>query len=126
MLCCPSAGDCPAPLQPEIFFFLLMPPIIFEAGYTLKRVRLPSGPVAHNDHDCFYCLQRRFFHNIFTILLFAVVGTVISTFVVGLLCFAFAKAGVVNLATDSPLQSLLFGALISAGNPPQLHHAMLS
>jgi NhaP-type Na+/H+ or K+/H+ antiporter len=51
-----------------------------------------------------------------SILLFAVLGTVVSTFVVGFLVYGFARAGVVNVATDSPLQSLLFGALISAGN----------
>ncbi len=42
-------------------------------------------------------------------------GTVISTFVVGMFVYAVANMGIVNIATDSPLQSLLFGALISAG-----------
>ena len=118
--------------DPETFFFLLLPPIIFEAGYTLKR--------------------KNFFRNITTILLFAVVGTLISTFLVGCVCrcrrllrctpaalpalllpavlplhshpappryltFGIGKAGVVDIDTDSPLEALLFGALISAVDP---------
>lgn len=47
--------------------------------------------------------------------MFAVLGTVVSTFVVGMFCYTLAIAGLVSLDTESPLQSLLFGALISAG-----------
>lgn len=37
--------------QPDVFFFLLMPPIIFEAGYTLKRVCTSS-------HGIFFSLYK--------------------------------------------------------------------
>jgi len=83
--------------NPLIFFFVLLPPIIFEAGYTLKK--------------------KRFFGNITSIALFAVVGTFISTFVVGILTYACAVIGLIGIDTDSMLQALLFGSLISSVDP---------
>lgn len=49
--------------EPQMFFFLLLPPIIFEAGYSLKK--------------------KDFFANFWTVSLYAVFGTIISTFVIG-------------------------------------------
>lgn len=83
--------------EPEIFYFLLLPPIIFEAGFTLRK--------------------KRFFSNIATILMFAVLGTLVSTFVVGFLTFACGKAGIISIDTEDPMEALLFGALISAVDP---------
>jgi len=83
--------------QPHVFFFLLLPPIVFDAGFSVKK--------------------RLFFDNLPSILLFAVFGTIISTFVVGLLTFAAARAGLIGIDGSSPLQSLLFGALISSVDP---------
>ena len=83
--------------SPELFFFLLLPPIIFEAGYTLRR--------------------KNFFRNLGTITMYAVVGTLISTFVVGYFTYACARAGIVDVDATNPMEALLFGALISAVDP---------
>ncbi len=83
--------------NPEMFFFLLLPPIIFHAGYTVEK--------------------QQFFHNIGTISLFAVFGTIVSTFVVGWLCYAAAYKGLINVSYDDPLEPFMFGALISAVDP---------
>jgi sodium/hydrogen exchanger 8 len=84
--------------SPEIFFFFLLPPIIFEAGYSLD--------------------SKGFFQNIGAITLYAVVGTMISTFVVGILCFYAAKVGLIrDIDRENPMEALLFGALISAVDP---------
>ena len=45
--------------DPEVFFYVMLPPIIFDAGYALKR--------------------RLFIVNIVPILTFAIVGTLIAT-----------------------------------------------
>jgi sodium/hydrogen exchanger 8 len=84
--------------SPEFFFFVLLPPIIFEAGYALEK--------------------KRFFENIGAITLYAVFGTIISTFTVGMLTFLCAKLGLIDgVSTTNPMESLLFGALISAVDP---------
>ena len=84
--------------SPELFFFFLLPPIIFEAGYSLDR--------------------KGFFQNIGAITLYAVVGTMISTFAVGILCFYAAKVGLIrDIDVENPMEALLFGALISAVDP---------
>lgn len=86
------------PQSPEVFFFVLLPPIIFEAGYSLKK--------------------KDFFDNIGAITMFAMVGTIISTFVVGGLSFYAAQAGIINnIDKKNPMEALLFGALISAVDP---------
>uniref|UniRef100_K3X4D0 Sodium/hydrogen exchanger n=1 Tax=Globisporangium ultimum (strain ATCC 200006 / CBS 805.95 / DAOM BR144) TaxID=431595 RepID=K3X4D0_GLOUD len=80
-----------------MFYFLLLPPIIFEAGYSLHR--------------------KRFFNNFNTILLFAVLGTMVSTFIIGFLTYYAGKWGWIQIDSSSPLEALLFGALISAVDP---------
>jgi len=84
--------------SPEFFFFVLLPPIIFEAGYSLEK--------------------KAFFQNIGTITLYAMFGTIISTFVVGTLTFQFAVRGwITGISKTNPMEALLFGSLISAVDP---------
>ena len=83
--------------EPEMFFFILLPPIIFEAGYTLKK--------------------KEFFANFWTISLFAVAGTIVSTFIIGYLVYFVGLTGLVDIDTTSPMEALLFGSLISAVDP---------
>jgi len=83
--------------QPQVFFFILLPPIVFDAGFSIKK--------------------RLFFDNLPSILLFAVFGTIISTFVIGILTFGAARANMIHIDASTPLQSLLFGALISSVDP---------
>jgi solute carrier family 9 (sodium/hydrogen exchanger), member 8 len=83
--------------DPELFFFLLLPPIIFEAAYSLKK--------------------KDFFANFWSISLYAIFGTIISTFVIGYLVYWIGLMGVVNIDTSSPMEALVFGSLISAVDP---------
>ncbi|KAF1336666.1 Sodium/hydrogen exchanger 3, partial [Globisporangium splendens] len=52
-----------------------------------------------------------------TILLFAVLGTMVSTFIIGFLTYYAGKWGWIQIDSSSPLEALLFGALISAVDP---------
>uniref|UniRef100_A0AAR2LHN4 Sodium/hydrogen exchanger n=1 Tax=Pygocentrus nattereri TaxID=42514 RepID=A0AAR2LHN4_PYGNA len=86
--------------DPEVFFNVLLPPIIFHAGYSLKR--------------------RHFFRNLGSILSYAFVGTVISSFVIGVVmygCVALMSA-LGHLGGDFFFTDcLFFGAIISATDP---------
>uniref|UniRef100_A0A672ZVH1 Sodium/hydrogen exchanger n=1 Tax=Sphaeramia orbicularis TaxID=375764 RepID=A0A672ZVH1_9TELE len=86
--------------DPEVFFNILLPPIIFHAGYSLKR--------------------RHFFRNIGSILAYAFMGTVISCFVIGLIMYGFVSFMKVvgQLGGDFYFTDcLFFGAIVSATDP---------
>ncbi|KAJ7546184.1 hypothetical protein O6H91_08G029000 [Diphasiastrum complanatum] len=83
----------------QAFFYGLLPIIIFNAGYSLKK--------------------KDFFRNFTTIILFAVAGTVISALIYGLLTYFLYLGGLVtHMNSQSPLlESLMFGSLVSAIDP---------
>lgn len=87
----------------------------------VKPHNLPSYlKQSHLDHtEAGYSLkQKDFFANIGAITLYAMVGTIISTFTVGLLSFYCAKQGLIkDIDKENPMEALLFGALISAVDP---------
>ncbi|KAJ6249921.1 hypothetical protein M0813_16604 [Anaeramoeba flamelloides] len=74
----------------------LLPQIIFESGYNMKR--------------------KSFFKNSLSVILFAFVGTIISTLFISLMLLAIVKLG--WLSVDfSARDCLIFGSLISATDP---------
>ncbi|KAM9181346.1 sodium/hydrogen exchanger 6 [Dugong dugon] len=86
--------------DPEVFFNILLPPIIFYAGYSLKR--------------------RHFFRNLGSILAYAFLGTAISCFVIGSVMYGCVTLMKVTgqLAGDFYFTDcLLFGAIVSATDP---------
>ena len=82
---------------PELFFLLLLPLIIFEAGYFMPN--------------------RMFFDHLGTVLLMAVVGTIWNAFAIGSGIYVVGLIG--WFGTDPPdlLETLLFSSLISAVDP---------
>ena len=89
--------DAKTTFDPEIFFNILLPPIIFYAGYSMKK--------------------RFFFRNIGAILTFAFVGTTISTFTVGGIMYGITRMFENSATSFTFLDTLRFGALISATDP---------
>ncbi|XP_007188151.2 sodium/hydrogen exchanger 9 isoform X1 [Balaenoptera acutorostrata] len=87
--------------DPEIFFNVLLPPIIFHAGYSLKK--------------------RHFFQNLGSILTYAFLGTAISCIVIGLIMYGFVKAMVYADQLKNGdfhfTDCLFFGSLMSATDP---------
>ncbi|XP_041975826.1 sodium/hydrogen exchanger 7 isoform X2 [Aricia agestis] len=90
--------DLKATFDPEIFFNIILPPIIFHAGYCLKR--------------------KYFFRNLGAILTFAMVGTALSALVIGALMYGCVQLMPASLASSFTfLDTLYFGALISPTDP---------
>jgi NhaP-type Na+/H+ and K+/H+ antiporters len=84
--------------SPKIFFFILLPPIIFNSGYTLQR--------------------EVFFRHIAPISLFACAGTAISAFAVAILLQIMHNFGFFEHDFHPKFTELMtFGALISATDP---------
>ncbi|XP_020090431.1 sodium/hydrogen exchanger 6-like isoform X1 [Ananas comosus] len=79
----------------EFFFLFLLPPIIFQSGFSLA--------------------PKPFFSNFGAIITFAILGTFIASIVTGILVYL---GGLVFLMYRLPLvECLMFGALISATDP---------
>ena len=76
----------------------LLPPIVLDAGYFMPN--------------------RAFFDNLGTILIFAIVGTLINTFLIGFSLWGFSKEGTGTIPFQLDLlHCLTFAALISAVDP---------
>lgn len=80
--------------DPEIFFNVFLPVIIFEAGFSMKR--------------------RHFFRNFGAIVTYAFIGTTISCLVVGGMMYGLTR--VMNISFDLN-DAFFFGAIISATDP---------
>ncbi|KAF7701440.1 hypothetical protein HF521_002605 [Silurus meridionalis] len=89
-----------ATFDPEVFFNILLPPIIFHAGYSLK--------------------QKHFFRNLGSILSYAFLGTLISSFVTGLVMYGCVEVMNTLGQLDGDFfftDCLFFGAIVSATDP---------
>ena len=92
-----SVIDQRTTFNPELFFNVLLPPIIFHAGYSMKK--------------------QIFFRNIGSILTFAFVGTTLSTFTVAAIMYVVTLMSSELQKSVKFVDTLRFGALISATDP---------
>jgi len=83
--------------SPKVFFVALLPPIIFNSGYHIKR--------------------ELFFRHIVAIFLYACIGTTISTAVVAMFMEMVVRSDLTGGFAPSLAENLTFGALISATDP---------
>eukprot|EP01043_Picozoa_sp_COSAG02_P031464 COSAG02_NODE_2055_length_9982_cov_3.771426_3_plen_752_part_00 len=81
----------------SVFFFMLLPPIILDSGYNMQK--------------------SRFFKNIDSILLFAVIGTSFSTWVIGSILYQSGQHFEGLEVFRNVWEAMQFGALISATDP---------
>ncbi|CAH0480237.1 unnamed protein product [Peronospora belbahrii] len=82
-------------MDPEVLFYALLPPIILEAGFNMKK--------------------RGFFSNFNAIMLLAIVGTLVATFITGGVLIWLGNLGLITKLTAA--EAYLYGALISAVDP---------
>ncbi|KAK6627647.1 hypothetical protein RUM44_010126 [Polyplax serrata] len=82
---------------PRLFFLILLPPVILESSYSLY--------------------DRSFADNLSTILVYAVIGTLINTFLVGPLLYVLSIGGLLGLIKLTMTETIVFAALISAVDP---------
>lgn len=81
-----------------ILYYVLIPPIILEAGYTLQK--------------------KQFFSHIFEITTLAVVGTLISTITIAWILSSLINSGLLDvLLGASGMELILFASLLSAVDP---------
>ncbi|GFO48983.1 sodium/hydrogen exchanger [Plakobranchus ocellatus] len=93
-----ASDDLPHFFEPHEFFVYLLPPIILEAAYSL--------------HD------RTVLENIGSILLFAVLGTVLASVFIGLTLYGLAEIGAMgSLPEVNFIQLMIFSSLIVAVDP---------
>nr|XP_027201088.1 sodium/hydrogen exchanger 9-like isoform X3 [Dermatophagoides pteronyssinus] len=86
-----------ATFDPEIFFNLILPVIVFNAGYSLKK--------------------KSFFRNLGPIIVYAFIGTTISCFVVGIVLYLVKYLMPITMREFTFSDCLYFGAIISATDP---------
>ncbi|KAI6182152.1 Sodium/hydrogen exchanger [Aphelenchoides bicaudatus] len=81
--------------NPNFFFLVLLPPIIFESGYTVNK--------------------GNFFSNIIPIFTFAIFGTLITAAVISLGIYLLGAVGLIYQL--SLVESIVFGSILSAIDP---------
>ena len=92
-----SSGQIVSTFTPKLFFLLLLPLIIFEAGYFMPN--------------------RMFFDHLGTVLLMAVIGTMWNTFSIGGSLYLVGLTGCFGDDPPNVLETFLFSSLISAVDP---------
>uniref|UniRef100_A0A8C9MHH2 Sodium/hydrogen exchanger n=1 Tax=Serinus canaria TaxID=9135 RepID=A0A8C9MHH2_SERCA len=92
-----SHHKSPPVMNSSIYFLYLLPPIILEEGYFM-----PTRP---------------FFENFGSILWWSVLGSLLSSFGIGLSLYGVCQIEAFGLSDLSLLQNLLFGSMISAVDP---------
>ncbi len=80
----------------RLFMLILLPPIIFESGFNMEK--------------------KYFFKNIGTIMLFAILGTMIAIFASAGMFYACGLFPAIS-PSFTPYESFAFGSLISATDP---------
>ena len=92
-----TTDEAPLTFRPKLFFLILLPFIIFEAGYFMPN--------------------RMFFDHLGTVLLMAVIGTIWNTFAIGGGLYACGLLGCFGRDPPDILETFLFSSLISAVDP---------
>lgn len=80
----------------DLFFYLVLPPIIFNAGFSLKR--------------------KRFFKYMHYILLFGVLGSVLSITVISIAAFIYTQSFYTELPPFSAIESMIYGSVLAASD----------